>query len=339
MAAESIPSTENTFTSRGRLTSKRRGLFGNNAGDHVFYWGTLLFAGSVLLLCILIAALLWSNSLPAIQRFGIRFLTTSTWDPVQETFGALPFIYGTLVSSFVALLIAVPISLGTAIFLSELAPPWMRNPISFLIELLAAVPSIVYGLWGIFVLVPLLRPAQEWLGEHFGTIGGHKMPFFQGAHYGIGLMAAGLILAIMILPFITAVAREVLKAVPSSQCEAAFGLGATHWEAIRGVILRTARSGLMGAIILGLARALGETMAVTMVIGNSPTISASLFAQGYTLASVLANEFAEATSKLHVATLTEMGLILFGTTIIVNAIARLMIWSMVRNAAKGMVRE
>lgn len=318
---------------------KSGGLFGNNVGDSIFYWGTLIFAASVLVVCVLIFFQLWKGALPSMHRFGIRFLYTRTWDPVQEVFGALPFIYGTLVSSLLALLIAVPIGLGTAVFLSELAPTWLRTPVSFLVELLAAVPSVVYGLWGIFVLVPALRPLETWLGDRFGTVGGHDIALFQGAPYGIGMMAGGLILAIMILPFITAVSREVIRAVPPSQREAAYGLGATHWEALKGPIFRYARTGIMGAIILGLARALGETMAVTMVIGNSPNISWSLFDQGYTLASVLANEFAEATSDLYVSALIQLALILFGTTIIVNAIARLLIWSMVRNSQQGIVRE
>lgn len=334
MVAEPVTATT---PKRSRLI-KNSGVLGSNIGDSIFYWGTLLFASSVLLVCVLIFFQLYKAAAPSIHRFGLHFLFSSTWDPVQEVFGALPFIYGTLVSSFLALLLAVPIGLGTAVFLSDLAPVWLRTPVSCLIELLAAVPSVVYGLWGIFVLVPALRPVEAWLGDHFGTIAGHDIPLFQGAPYGVGMMAGGLILAIMILPFITAVSREVLRAVPPSQREAAYGLGATPWEALKGPILRYARTGIMGAIILGLARALGETMAVTMVIGNSPTISPSLFSQGYTLASVLANEFSEATSDLYISALTELALILLGTTIIVNAIARLMIWSMARNA-QGIVRE
>jgi len=312
---------------------KRRGVFGANFGNRTFQWGTLLFAASVLLLILLLAYELSRASSDSIRHFGWRFLTTSTWDPVHRIFGALPFIYGTLVSSFLALLLAVPISLGTALFLGELAPRWLRGPVSFLVELLAAVPSVVYGLWGIFVLVPLLRPAQAWLGQHFGFL-----PFFQGPPYGIGMLAGGLILAIMVIPFITAVSREVLQAVPVSQREAAYALGATRWEAIRGPVFRYARAGILGAIILGLGRALGETMAVTMVIGNRPEISASLFNPAYTMASVLANEFAEATYDLYISALVEIGLLLFAVTIIINAIARLLIWSVARGAREG-VRE
>lgn len=316
-----------------RRSLTRSGGLGSNFGDNVFYWGTAAFAASVLVVCALLFGILLHTAWPSIQRFGAHFLYTSTWDPVQEVYGALPFVYGTLVSSFLALLMAVPIGLGTAIFLAELAPGWLRTPLSFMIELLAAVPSVVYGLWGIFVLVPMVRGLETWLQDRFPWV-----PFFSGAPYGIGMLSAGLILAIMILPFIIAVSRDVLRAVPPTLREAAFGLGATHWEAIWGPMLRSARVGIMGAIILGLARALGETMAVTMVIGNTPTIPGikeALFSQGYTLASVLANEFAEATTDMYISALVQLALILFGVTIIVNAIARLLIWSMVRNT-KGM---
>ncbi|HEU5189719.1 MAG TPA: phosphate ABC transporter permease subunit PstC [Methylomirabilota bacterium] len=279
-------------------------------------WAVVVLAGG------LMAALVWESS-AAIRAFGFRFVTTSTWDPVAGEFGALPFIYGTLVSSLLALLIAVPLSLGAAIYLSELAPAWVRPPVSFLIEMLAAVPSVVYGLWGIFVLVPWLRdwvqpPLGRWLGV---------LPLFSGPGYGVGMLAAGLILSIMVLPYITSVAREVLLAVPNAQREAALGLGATGWEAIRVAVLPYGRTGLIGAILLGLGRALGETMAVTMVIGNRPAISASLFAPGYTMASVIANEFTEATSDLYVSALVGVGLLLLVVTIVVNALARLLVWS------------
>ncbi|HUT75747.1 MAG TPA: phosphate ABC transporter permease subunit PstC [Armatimonadota bacterium] len=323
MAAPSAPQT----------SVRRRGLFGANAGDRAFRWGTLLVASSVLALIGVLAYELTTASLPAMRQFGWRFLTTSTWDPVHRVFGALPFIYGTLVSSFLALLLAVPVSLGAALFLAELVPRWLRGPVSFLVELLAAVPSVVYGLWGIFVLVPLLRPAQAWLGQHLGFL-----PLFQGPPYGIGMLAGGLILAIMITPIITAVSREVLQAVPVSQREAAYALGSTRWEAIRGPVWRYARAGILGAIILGFGRAAGETMAVTMVIGNRPEISASLFSPGYTLASALANEFLEATQTLHTAALLELALILFAITIIINALARLLLWSTAQGMARG-VRE
>jgi phosphate transport system permease protein len=270
----------------------------------------------------LVVALCW-ESREAIRAFGLRFLVTSHWDPVAGEFGALPFIYGTLLSSLLALLIAVPLSLGAAIFLAELAPAWIRPPVAFLIEMLAAVPSVVYGLWGIFVLVPWLR---DWVQPALAATLGF-LPLFQGPPYGIGMLAAGLILSIMVVPYITSVSREVLLAVPGSQREAALGLGATRWEATRIAVLRYGRSGLIGAILLGLGRALGETMAVTMVIGNRPEIAASLFAPGYTMASVLANEFTEATSDLYVSALVEIGLLLLLITVLVNGFARLLVWS------------
>jgi phosphate transport system permease protein len=277
----------------------------------------------------LVVALGW-ESREAIRAFGLRFLVTSRWDPVAGEFGALPFIYGTLLSSLLALLIAVPLSLGAAIFLAELAPAWIRPPVAFLIEMLAAVPSVVYGLWGIFVLVPWLR---DWVQPALATTLGF-LPLFQGPPYGIGMLAAGLILAIMVVPYITSVSREVLLAVPGSQREAALGIGATRWEATRIAVLRYGRSGLIGAILLGLGRALGETMAVTMVIGNRPEIAASLFAPGYTMASVLANEFTEATSDLYVSALVEIGLLLLAITVLVNGLARLLVWS-VGGPARG----
>jgi phosphate transport system permease protein len=322
------------MASRGDLRGslRRGGWIGANVGDRIFHWGTLLFAGIVLALIVLLCYELSEASVPAFRRFGWGFIVSSDWDPVKLEFGALPFIFGTLVSSFVALLIAVPISLGAAIFLAELAPPASRGPVSFVVELLAAVPSVVYGLWGIFVLLPLIRPVELWLGEYLGFL-----PFFQGPPLGIGMMAAGVILAIMIIPYITAVSREVIQAVPVSQREAAYALGSTRWEAIRGPVFRYARPGLLGAIILGLGRALGETMAVTMLIGNVNRISASLFEPGATMASVIANEFAEATDPLHIASLVEIGLLLFVLTIIVNAIARLMVWSV--RGGREAVRE
>ena len=294
----------------------------NAWGDSVFRlsiraaaWGVIGLAGA------LTTSMIWA-AWPSLRTFGWRFLVTSRWDPVAEVFGAVPFIYGTLMSSLLALLIAVPLSLGAAIYLSEVAPLGIRAPIAFLIELLAAVPSVVYGLWGIFVLAPWLRRSvQPALGASLGSL-----PLFQGPPYGVGMLAAGLILAIMIVPYITAVSREVLLAVPGSQREAALGLGATRWEATRLAVLRFGRSGLIGAVLLGLGRALGETMAVTMVIGNRPEVSLSLFAPGYTMASVIANEFTEATSDLYVAALVEIGLLLLALTVIVNALARLLVW-------------
>jgi phosphate transport system permease protein len=259
---------------------------------------------------------------PSLAASGWRFLVTSRWDPVAEVFGAVPFVWGTCVSSLLALLIAVPLSLGAAIYLAEVAPACVQSPVAFLIALLAAVPSVVYGLWGIFVLAPWLRRSVEpALAASLGYL-----PLFQGPPYGVGMLAAGLILAIMIVPYITAVSREVLLAVPDSQREAALGLGATRWETTRLAVLRYGRSGLIGAVLLGLGRALGETMAVTMVIGNRPEVSMSLFAPAYTMASVIANEFTEATSDLYVAALVEIGLLLLALTVIVNALARLLVW-------------
>lgn len=292
-------------------------------GDRIFRLVTrLAVLGFILLMVALVLSMTWA-ALPSLMTFGWRFLVTSTWDPVLEEFGALPFIYGTVMSSVLALLIAVPLGLGSAIFLAELAPFWIRPPIAFLIELLAAVPSVVYGLWGIFVLAPWLR---EWVQPALGRALGF-LPLFQGPQYGVGMLAAGIILAIMIVPFIAAVSREVLLAVPDTQREAALALGATRWETTRMAVLRYGRSGLIGAVLLGLGRALGETMAVTMVIGNRPEIALSLFAPGYTMASVIANEFTEATSDLYLAALIEIGLLLFLVTVTVNALARLLVWS------------
>jgi phosphate transport system permease protein len=260
---------------------------------------------------------------PAIRAFGLSFLVTSTWDPVAEQFGAIPFVYGTLVSSLLALLLAVPLGIGAAIYLAEIAPAWLRSPVAFLVELVAAVPSVVYGLWGIFVLAPLLR---TWVEPALGSTLGF-LPLFQGPPYGVGMLAAGIVLAIMVVPFITAVSREVLLAVPRIQREAALALGATRWETTRIAVLRYGRSGLIGAVLLGLGRALGETMAVTMVIGNRPEVALSLFAPGYTMASVIANEFTEATSDLYLAALIEIGLMLFLVTVVVNGLARVLVWS------------
>lgn len=306
----------------------RGGLSGPRFGDGLFYWGTATYAGVVLVLTVWLGIQLYLAARPSIQEFGLGFLTATKWDYNNESYAAWPFIYGTLVSSFLALLLAVPASVGTAIFLAELCPKWLRTPLSFMVELLAAVPSVVYGLWGRTVLVGALIPAQTYMSDNWSglpLVG----PLFTGAPIGQSMMAGGLVLAIMILPFITAVSREVIKAVPPTQREAAFGLGATHWEAIKGPILRSARSGIIGAIILGLARALGETMAITMVIGNGNTASASLLAPSNTLASKLALEFNEASGS-QVAALMYLALILFFITIVVNSIARLLIWNMAR---------
>ena len=299
-------------------------------GDRVFRRLTRWAALSLVVIVLGLAAVMVRAALPSIHAFGWSFLATSKWNPVTEVFGALPLIYGTLVSSFLALLIAFPLGLGAAIFLAELAPMWIRPPVAFLIELLAAIPSVVYGLWGIFVLAPVLR---NWVEPALGSTLGF-VPLFQGPPYGVGMLAAGIILAIMVLPFIVAVSREVLLAVPNTQREAALALGATRWEATRLAVLRYGRSGLIGAVLLGLGRAIGETMAVTMVIGNRPEIAVSLFAPGYTMASMIANEFTEATTDLYLSALVEVALLLFVITVIVNAVARLLVWSV-----GGAVRE
>jgi phosphate transport system permease protein len=299
------------------LETRRR-----NQGDRAFRWVVTALACAIPVLVALMALKMVDASSLAISRFGLGFLFETTWDPVFERFGALPFVYGTLLSSLLALLIGGPISLGAAIYLSELAPDWIRTPASFLVELLAAIPSVVYGLWGIFVLAPWLRTAVEpFLASTLGFL-----PLFQGPFYGVGMLAGGLILAIMIIPTISAVSRDVMRAVPDAQREAVLALGSTRWEMIRMVVLPYARSGIIGAVILGLGRALGETMAVTMVIGNRPEISASLFAPGYTMASVIANEFTEATYDLYLGALIEIGLVLFGLTLLLNGLARLLVW-------------
>ena len=294
-------------------------------GDKVFKTTTMMFALFVFALVFLMGYEMVRGSELSLKQFGWKFLTTSKWDPVAEEYGALPVIFGTLVSSLLALLIALPLSIGVAIFLSELAPRWLERPVSFLVELLAAIPSIVYGLWGIFVLVPWLRNSVEpFLIKNAGFL-----PFFKGVPYGFGMLAAGIILAIMVLPIISSISRDVLRAIPNSQREAAFALGATKWETTK-IVLSDGKSGLLGATLLGLGRAVGETMAVTMVIGNRPEISYSLLDPGYSMASVIANEFAEATSSLYTSALIEIALILFIVTIILNVIARLIVWSITK---------
>lgn len=291
-------------------------------GDFAFKNLTLLFSLSILVIAGWLAWELLKNSHLPISKFGWSFLWTQVWNPVSENFGALPFIYGTLVSSTIALLIAVPLGLGVAIFLNELAPPKVADIVGFLAELLAAIPSVIYGLIGIFVLVPWMRTQVEpFLSKYLGFI-----PLFKGAPYGVGMLTAGIVLAIMVLPFIATISREVFKTVPQHMKESAIALGATQWEVLRMVTLPFAKSGIMGAVFLSLGRALGETMAVTMVIGNRPEIKLSLFEPGYTMAAVIANEFTEATSDLYVQTLIEIGLVLFGITILVNGIARFMLF-------------
>ncbi len=290
-------------------------------GDRAFKWLTLLMALSVFALIVLIGWELARGSHLALRKFGWHFLVSSEWDPVNERYGALPFIFGTLVSSAVALAIAVPLGVGTAVYLTELAPRWLRQLLAIFIELLAAVPSVILGLWGIFVMVPWLREHLfPWLRGAFGFL-----PLFSGPIYGVSMLAGGIIIAIMILPIITSVSREILRSVPDLQREAACALGATRWEVTRIAVLSYARKGLFGAVILGLGRALGETMAVTMVIGNRPEIAASLFAPGYTLASVVANEFTEATTDIYLNALFEIGLVLLGLTVLVNALAQLLL--------------
>ena len=306
-------------------------LEGRNPGDAVFRGVLTAAALAVPALLGFLVYELWVGSRLAIDRYGFGFITGVTWDPVTEEFGALPLIFGTLVSAAIALVIAVPLSLGVAIYLTEFAPKWLRQPIAFLIELLAAIPSVVYGLWGIFFLIPVLKSTVfPFLRDTLGFL-----PFFQGPIYGNSMLAAGIILAIMVMPYIMSVSREVLNAVPASQREAALGLGATRWEAAWTAVVPYARSGILGAIILGLGRALGETMAVTMLIGNRNEIAASLFAPGYTMAAVIANEFSEATSDIHFAALTYVALVLFVVTVLVNALARLLIWRVSKGQAGG----
>jgi phosphate transport system permease protein len=302
-----------------------------NYGDRAFKLILTIAALTVPVLLGFMVYELWDGSSLAVARFGLDFVTSSTWDPVAEQFGALPLIFGTLLSSLVALLIAVPLSLGVAIYLTEFAPKFVRHPVAFLISLLAAIPSVVYGLWGIFVLIPLLRStAFPFLRNTLGFL-----PFFQGPIYGPSMLSAGIILAIMVMPYIMSVSREVLLAVPNSQREASLALGATRWEAVITAVLPYARSGIIGAVILGLGRALGETMAVTMVIGNRHEIAASLFAPGYTMAAAIANEFTEAVGDMHLSALAYVALVLFVLTVLVNAGARLLIWRVARGSGAG----
>jgi phosphate transport system permease protein len=323
-----LPKGEGTKTPSTVSSLLRRLSPTGNFGDAIFR--AAMFGAALLVVVIvitMIAALTWHSTL-SIKQFGFGFLTSREWDPVKGQFGGLAFIYGTIVSSLIALLISVPLSLGIAIFLVEQAPRLLARPITFLVELLAAIPSVVYGLWGIFVLAPFLRVHVEprlarWLGW---------TPFFQGPITGIGLLTGGIILAIMVTPIISAVVRDVLAAVPNTQREAALALGATKWETTL-VVLVNGAPGIAGAVILGLGRAIGETMAVTMVIGNRPEISASLFQPSYTLASVIANEFTEATADIYLSSLIELGLILFLVTFVVNAMARVLVWRVTRRTA------
>ncbi|HLA89346.1 MAG TPA: phosphate ABC transporter permease subunit PstC [Gemmatimonadaceae bacterium] len=298
------------------------------SGDEAARLVVTVASGAILLVTALLVFELWTNSGLSREKFGLRFLVTQTWDPNAGVFGALPFAYGTVVTSFLSLLIAVPVGVGAAIFLSEMAPPKLSDALTFCIELLAAVPSVIYGLLGVFVMMPLikahlapgLRAALGWT------------PLFQGPFYGVSFLAAGIVLAVMILPFIVSVSRQVLLAVPPEQREGALALGATKWETTWRVVVPYARRGITGSVFLALARALGETMAVTMVVGNAPQIKASLLAPGYSIAAVIANEFTEATSDLYVHALIELGLVLFALTIVINGVARLLVLSTSRHA-------
>jgi phosphate transport system permease protein len=299
-----------------------RALLRRFAGaDELAHLITLIAASSLLLIAVLLVYQLWVHSAESRHQFGLNFLITNTWDPVAGQFGALPFIYGTLVTSAVALVLAVPLGVGGAIFLAELAPPRLSSSLTFVSDLLAAVPSVIYGLLGVFLLVPIMRTTiQPALKRSLGFL-----PLFQGPAYGIGFLTAGIVLSVMIVPFVLSVSREVLLAVPRDQREAALALGATKWESTWKVVVPAARTGIFGSVFLALARALGETMAVTMVIGNNPKIAASLFTPGYSIAAVLANEFSEATGNLYVSALIELGLVLFLLTFVLNGLARLLI--------------
>jgi phosphate transport system permease protein len=298
--------------------------------DRWFRLSTGTFAFAIIAIVVGIGTILWFESILSIRAFGLEFWRTSVWDPVAGQFGAFPFVWGTLYSSILALILATPVALGIAIFLSELCPHWLRTPLVFLTELLAAIPSIVYGLWGIFVLIPAVRELQLALPEWMTNL-----TFFSGPPYGVSLAAAAMLLAIMIVPYSSSVAREVLKSVPAAQREAAHALGATRWEATK-VALHYARTGIVGAVMLGFGRALGETMAVTMVIGNNPLASWSIFATQYTMAAVIANQFKEAVEDLHLHALVEIGLVLLLITLIVNAGSRLLMWRMTRERSRPM---
>jgi phosphate transport system permease protein len=301
----------------------------HHRADQAAHLITLLFAASIILITALLFYELFDSASLSREKFGWRFLTGNTWDPVALEFGALPFIYGTLVTSALALLIGIPLGVGAAIFLAELAPIGLSNGLAFIIELLAAVPSVIYGLLAIFTLVPFVRDYMAPVLK--STLG--FLPLFQGPAYGVSFLSAGCILAIMVIPFIISISREVLLAVPREQREASLALGATRWETAWRVVMPYARTGIVGSIFLALARALGETMAVTMVIGNDPKISMSLFSPGYSIAAVIANEFSEATSGMHTSALIELGFVLFCITIVVNAVARLLILTMDRKNA------
>lgn len=300
----------------------------NNKADRRFYIWTKLFAGSIILLFFGMIIIIAVNAWPSISRYGLDILWDTSWNPVTDEYGALPFIYGSVVSSLLALLLGVPLGIGSAIFLAEICPKWLRTLISFTVELLASIPSVVYGVWGIFVMVPLLsKHVQPFLSNYFGFI-----PFFEGPAYGFGMLAGGLILTIMILPIITSISRDVIMNVPAHLREASFALGATRWETLKHVILPSCKPGLIGAVMLGFGRAIGETMAVLMVIGNKSNISLSLFKPASTMASVIAGEFAEASAFIYKSVLIEIGFILFVITLLINIFAKLIIWKFTSKA-------
>lgn len=315
--------------SRAVLRAKRTFAERVRGGDEIALLTTLACAIAILVIVGLIVAELWMNSQPTVKTFGWHFLTSSTWNPNADKFGALPFIYGTCITSALALLIAIPLGIAAAIFLAEMAPPKLSNLLTFLIELLAAVPSVIYGLLGIFILVPIIRDyLVPVLVKFFGYL-----PIFQGDFFGVSFLSAGLVISVMVVPFIISVSREVLLAVPVEQREAALAVGATKWETTWQIVLPNASTGIIGSVFLALARALGETMAVTMVIGNTPKIAASLFSPGYSIAAVIANEFAEASGSLYISSLIFLGLVLFGLTIVINAVARVLILTTAQRSA------
>ena len=316
-----MATTTTALKGAGPRTGSRSFFAKLREGDEIARLVTMLFAATVVLITVALVWELWVNSALPRQKFGFHFFVTSVWDPIMDEFGALPFIYGTVVTSMVALLIAVPLGIGAAIFLAELAPPRVSDTLQFFIDLLAAVPSVIYGLLGVFIVVPLIRTViYPALNKPFGYL-----PIFKGPSYGVGFLTAGIVMAIMVIPYIISVSREVLLSVPRDQREAALALGSTRWESTWKVVVPFAKTGIMGSIFLALARALGETMAVTMVIGNTPKIAASLFAPGYSIAAVIANEFTEATGDLYLQSLIALGLVLFLLTFILNGLARILI--------------
>lgn len=309
------------FLSFLRRTREKRDI---HIQDRLFYFFLKALSWSLIFLFFYMLVVIFQMSWPVFSHFGMKFFINADWNSWTKSFGALSLIYGTAVTSFLALLLAVPISVGVALFLSELSPGWLARPLSFIVEMLAAVPSIVYGLWGLFVLAPVLRDyIQSFLSKYFSFL-----PFFQGSYYGVGMMCGGVILAIMIIPTISSVCREVFRTIPESNREAVLGLGATRWEMLKIAVLKGSFTGIIGAVIMGLGRALGETMAVTMVIGNAISIKASLFEPAQTMASILANQYAEADNELHLASLTAVGFSLFCLSLIINILALLLVWRM-----------